>query len=378
MTTTDKTEKKANKNLYKKCVLEGYKNIATVTGALKVTLGYITKFTVGDANYQNNGFKPKPLRDFAEDLGISTKTASAHIHILEQLGFIKVARGGKNEHDANVYTLTPQYEGLSKTTKKTQDMTPEQATPAPVEENIDWKEKYDALHEKAGAEWRKKSKEYKQLQAKCDDYEERLKKANEWKKGLGTKDFIEAAVAFYEEYSKSGGQVFDKLRTEKEQLRKEIEQLKKQIAKTTPETCNEEKQPQQPVPQTTDDEETQKLRNSLELAVNDNKAKDAEIERLKDKLSDHYLYDEKNKRIADLEIKVEDKDKEIKQLKDDIERQKQLHEAKVEELKETIGNLNGAIKILQNDIKQLKTGEPVMVTEETVTEYGNVKKIKYK
>ena len=344
MTTTDKTEKKASKNLYKKCVLEGYENIATVTGALKVTLGYITKFTVGDANYQNNGFKPKPLRDFAEDLGISTKTASAHIHILEQLGFIKVARGGKNEHDANVYTLTPQYEGLSKTTKKTQDMTPEQPTPAPVEENIDWKEKYDALYEKAGAEWRKKSKECKQLQAKCDNYEERLKKANEWKKGLGTKEFIEAAVAFYEEYSK-----------------------------TTPETCNEEKQ----VPQTTDDEETQKLRNSLELAVNDNKAKDAEIERLKEKLDDQHLNDEKNRRIADLEIKVEDKDKEIKQLNEANERQKQLHEAEVEELKETIGNLNGAIKILQNDIKQLKTGEPVMVTEETVTEYGNVKKIKY-
>lgn len=358
MTTTTKDEKRGVKNLYKRCVLDGYKEIGVVTGDLKVTLGYITKYTIGDAEYQNNGFKPIPLRFFAEDLGISTKTASAHIHILEQMGFIKVDRGGKHEHDANRYSLTPEYMGLSKTTEITQDMTPEQQ-PAPVEDNIDWKGKYDALYEKAGAEWRKKSKECKELQARLD-------KANQWKKNLGTYEFIESAVAFFLAYQESGGQPVEKLQAENKQLKAENERLRKSIDASL----------QEETPQEQHDVELQKYKNSLEEATNKIKAKDARIGELENRLNNRDSERDKafDKTLARA-IKAEER---VKELEDEMEQQKLVHEEKIEKLTESNRTKDGAIKILQNDLKKARTGESILVTEEPSTPYGGtVKKIQY-
>lgn len=367
MTTTTKDEKRGVKNLYKRCVLEGYKEIGVVTGDLKVTLGYITKYTIGDAEYQNNGFKPIPLRFFADDLGISTKTASAHIHILEQMGFIKVDRGGKHEHDANRYSLTPQYEGLSKTTEKTQDMAlPEQQQPAPVEDNIDWKGKYDALYEKAGAEWRKKSKECKELQAKFDEYKERLDKANQWKKNLGTYEFIESAVAFFLAYQESGGQPVEKLQAENKQLKAENERLRKSINASL----------QEGTPQEQHDEELQKYKNSLEETTNKIKAKDAKIKELEERLSNRET--SRDKEFDAMYKRAIDAEQHIKELEDEMEQKTLVYEGKIEKLTETIRDKDGAIKILQNDLKKPRTGESILITEEPSTPYGGtVKKIQY-
>jgi myosin heavy subunit len=378
--TTKKDEKRGVKNLYKKCVLEGYKEIGVVTGDLKVTLGYITKHTIGDAEYQNNGFKPIPLRFFVKDLGISTKTASAHIHILEQLGFITVERGGKHEHDANRFTLTPEYIGLSKTAEKGINMEqPEQQQQAPEENNIDWKGKYDALYEKAGTEWRKKSKECKELQAKCDEYQKRLDKANQWKKGLGTYEFIESAVAFYYDYKESGGQPVEKLQAENKQLKAEIEKLTAEndkLRKCLDESLQEE------TPQEQHDGELQKYKNSLAEAVEENKRITAENAELKVKLEDKHLNDEKNRRIAELTNEAEAKDKEISQLMAEKAQQKRTYERQIEELTDdirgkeaTIKNKEAEIKNLKSDLKKATSGEVSLVVEPATPYGGNVKLI---
>lgn len=292
MTTTNKTTKRRGEGANYQFLPEELRKSRAISPKEKKILGYIISKCIESEIYDNAGCMAISYEKIAKYGKVRRPEDIQHaIKSLKARGYITYIPG-RRENEANRYTLSRSLTDMINKDemkinyipaddKKDIDMTAEQQ-PAPVEKDIDYKEKYEEVLARVDA-------------------------ANKWIKDLGgkkkgSKEVIEEAVKFWREHT-SG--------------------------ETTPETCNEEKKPQQPVPQTTDDKELQRLRD-------ENKQLEAEKEEYKEKYYD----------LLNTNKLVEDNTR--------------------------LFNENEALK---QEVARYKTQS--MVTEETVTEYGNVKKIKY-
>lgn len=290
MTTTVKTTKRRGEGANYQFLPEELRKIRTVSPKEKRVLGFIISKCINSDIYDNAGCMAVSYDKIMK--GGKVKRAEDVQYIIKSLkarGYITYIPG-RRENEANRYTLSrsltdminkdeKKINYIPADDKKDTDMTPEQPQPAPAVENIDYKQKYDSLVEK---------------------YNSLVARSKKWINDLSGMDsgedggkYIEEAVKFYREHT-SG------------------------------------EQPQQPVPQTTDDKELQRLRD-------ENKQLKTENEEYKEKYNDLLF---SNKLVED---------------------NTRLYNEN-EELKKEVARYKNA---------------QTMVTEETVTEYGNVKKIKY-
>lgn len=334
----------AKKYFYTDYVPEGYEEIGgKLRKPLKNFLGYITRYTRHDATYTSVGYKPLSLDRFASELKMSKSTAQEFIALLEAKGYVEVERGGtydkdNNRYNANRFRLANQYAALVGL-NNTQDMTPEQQQ-APEEKN--YKELYNSVY------------------ARFRNWIMDLSGMDSGKDGG---KFIEAAVAYYRNHKDSNGQPDEEknaLQAENKQLKAEVERLRKCLDASL----------QEDTPQEQHDIEVQKLRNSNNQLVEDIKRLTKERDDFKNKYYDKLLGDKMNQDVMKYKNEAEQLQEEVNRLRVENAQQKKAHEAKVEELNDTITNLNGAIKILQNDLKKAKTEVPSLVVEPS-TPYGN-------
>lgn len=321
----------------------------------KKILGYIISKCVLSSVYDNEGCIAISYDQLKKGAKVrSAGTIQYSIRSLVMGGYLTY-KPGTHLNEANRYTLSPMLtDMINKKTKminyipaddKTDiDMALPEQQPAPVED-IDYKEKYNSLVAR---------------------FQKWITDLSGMDSGKDGGKYIEEAVAYYRNRKDSNEQPVEKLQEENKQLKAEVEKLRKCLDASL----------QEETPQEQHDAELQKYKNSLDAATSEIKAKNARIGELENRLNNRDS--ERDKAFDSMYKRAIDAEQHIKELKEEVEQQKLVHEEKIEKLTESIRSKDGAIKILQNDLKKAKTGESILVTEEPSTLYGGtVKKIQY-